>query len=385
MSIALFTLTSSLHRETSADARSEQFIRDIEGFLDEGFVFCGEDYRDYGRHDICVIYVRTGGTEGLFKALDLPGHIRLLTSGRSNSLAASMEILSYLRRQGRSGEILHGSAEDIASRLQAATDRNISTSPVIRPLPDIDLGGIRLGVIGSPSDWLISSDVDGRKLKERLNAELVDIPMAELLRRVTAPEDLRGFKGSEAIYNALKDIVTEYRLGGLTIRCFDLLDTVRNTGCLALARLNAEGIPSSCEGDVPALVTMAWLQKTRGCPGFQCNLSRVDGDKLLFAHCTVPLSMVSSYRYDTHFESGIGTAIKGELPTGNVEICKISPDLESYVAIPGRLLGNCSETCLCRTQVIVESPLAVDYVLHSPLANHHIISYPSANTIITLD
>lgn len=365
---ALFTLTSGLHSETPEDALSEPFIRDIEKALGESFDFHGDDFSGYGgdsgRTD--VIYVRTGGTEGLFKALDLPGHIRLLTSGQSNSLAASMEILAFLRRNGRSGEILHGTAGEIASRLHG--------SKLIRPLPHIDLGGIRLGVIGKPSDWLIASDVDAAGLKERLNAELVEIPMEELLRRLALPEeDMRGFKGSEAIYSALREIVSEYGLGGLTIRCFDLLDTVHNTGCLALARLNAEGIPASCEGDIPALVTMAWLQKTRGCPGFQCNLSRIDGNKLLFAHCTVPLSMVTSYRYDTHFESGIGTAIKGELPSGDVEICKISPDLKTYVAIPGRLLGNCSEPCLCRTQVIVESPPAVDYVLHSPLANHHVI------------
>lgn len=400
MSVALYTLTSTLHKEAAQNAADEPFIKEIEAALGERFLFCGEDYSTFGTHGIDIIYVRTGGTEGLFKALGLAGPsgkhcdfpsrtnsaFLLLTSGDSNSLAASMEILSWLRQQGLSGEILHGSAGYIASRIRSlsessnvskATASPESISPFVQPLPEIDFGGIRLGVIGRPSDWLISSDVDYAKAKSRLNAELVDIPMSELLSRLPSDGiDMRSFAGSEAIYNALLDIVRDYRLGGLTLRCFDLLDTIHNTGCLALARLNAQGITSSCEGDIPALLSMVYLQQTTGCPGFQCNLSRCSGDELLFAHCTVPLNMVTSYKYATHFESGIGTAIKGELPIGGVEIFKISPDLEHCVRIPGRILRNTSEPNLCRTQVVVSAPGAASYLLHSPLANHHILHLP---------
>lgn len=438
MTTALYTIASSLHAKSASCAASEPFVKAIEEALGESFEFCGDDFSDFGRHDADIIYVRTGGTEGIFKSLGLCGSggqrcFRLLTSGESNSLAASMEILAYLNSLGLHGEILHGSAVYIAGRIRAAADTPAGADDQVKQfisdMPETDLGGVRLGVIGAPSDWLIASGVDYAKAKTRLGVELVDIPMSELLRRLPVdcrkaqpadshgpsascdsggmlhgdaegnvpaecppassaaseprcrrPVDMRSFEGSAAIYDALHGIVSDFGLGGLTIRCFDLLDSVHNTGCLALARLNAEGIPSSCEGDIPALLSMVYLQKTRGCPGFQCNLSRIDGDELLFAHCTVPLSMVSSYAYATHFESGIGTAIKGEMPSGNVEIFKISPDLEHCVRIPGRLVRNCSEPALCRTQVIVSAPGAPSYLLRSPLANHHIISYvqPSA-------
>ena len=389
MATALYTLTSSLHSETAGEAISEPFIKSVERVLGESFEFHGDDFSDYGSHDADIIYVRTGGTEGIFKSLGLckpglqdNGCFRLLTSGRSNSLAASMEILAYLEQMGLKGEILHGSAEHIAGRIKSAAD-GLSDSGVtpwqkfISNLPVTDLGGVRLGVIGAPSDWLIASGVDYAKARARIGVELIDIPMSELLGRLPAAKeiDMRSFEGSEAIYEALRGIVRDFGLGGLTIRCFDLLDTVHNTGCLALARLNAEGIPSSCEGDIPALISMVWLQKTRKCPGFQCNLSRIDGDNLLFAHCTVPLSMVSSFSYTSHFESGIGTAIKGVMPEGDIEIFKISPDLEQCVRIPGRVIRNCSEPDLCRTQIVVHAPGAAGYLLSSPLANHHIISY----------
>jgi len=376
MGTALFTLTSSLHRETAEDVSKEKFITDIEAVTGEKFLVCGNDFSSYGTHEREVIYVRTGGTEGIFKSLGIKGNVRLLTSGQSNSLAASMEILSFLRQNGQSGEIIHGSTGYIASRLRNSPSGFQGSTPFVHPLAHTDLGGVRLGVIGKPSDWLISSEVCYRGAKERLNAELVDIPMEELLSRLDFPEDeMRSFKGSERIYDALREIIAKYGLGGITLRCFDLLDTVHNTGCLALARLNAEGIPSSCEGDIPALLSMVYLQKKKGCPGFQCNLSRINGDALLFAHCTIPLTMVRSYRYSTHFESGMGTAIKGELEEKEVEIFKISPDLQSYVSIPGKIIGNSSEENLCRTQVLVEAKGSAEYFLQSPLANHHIVSY----------
>jgi len=375
MPISLYSLTSALHSETAKSPAEEPFIKEIEKEIGEPFIF-QDDFSNYGNSESNIIYIRTGGTEGLFKALFLKGHIKLLASAQSNSLAASMEILSYLRQQGQSGEILHGTPKEIARAINNQERETEACKSFIHPLSPKSLGGIRLGVIGKPSDWLISSDVDYEKARRLFDVDLVDIRIDELVALVKSRcTDLKSFKGSEAIYDSLKMLVGKYQLNGLTIRCFDLLDSLHNTGCLALARLNAEGIPSSCEGDIPALISMVWLQKEKGCPGFQCNLSKIEGDNLLMAHCTVPLQMVQSFRYMTHFESGIGTAIKGELKSGKVEIFKISPDLEHYVSIPGTITGNESEPNLCRTQITVNAPGAAAYFLHETLANHHIVSY----------
>ena len=371
MSIALFSITSSLHRGLP-NPQDEDFIKEIGQALGENFDFL-EDFATYDEVDEKIIYVRTGGSEETFRKLGLKGKIRLLTSGKENSLAAAMEILSYINLNGGRGEILHGSADYIASRIRGEADEG--EGPVMTmPLPPTDLGGKRVGVIGEPSDWLISSGVDYAKAEDRLNVKMVDIPIEELIRGVKGHDcDLRSFKGSEAVYEELKLIADKYSLDALTLRCFELLDRIGNTGCLALARLNAEGITSSCEGDIPTLFTMMIAKEITGCPGFQCNLSRISGDEFLFAHCTVPLSMVKSYTYDTHFESGIGTAIKAELPLEEITIAKLSPDLESIAVIPGRILRNQSEANLCRTQIVVEAAGAKDYFLRHSFANHHVI------------
>lgn len=359
------TLTSFLHSEVAQNAAQEPFIQDIEALV-------GSIPED-------IIYVRTGGTEGLFKEryfadgrLSIPEPVRLLTSGKSNSLAASMEILSFLRRNGLRGEILHGSPEYIAERILHPGQEISGDSLIASVHPGRILEGERLGVVGKPSDWLISSDVDFAKAKEVLGLELVDIPM-EVFLAIEKEQPATAINGSMRIYAALRSIIVKHGLDGLTLRCFDLLTAVHNTGCMGLALLNSEGFTATCEGDVPAMISMALARKVCGCPGFQANLSQINGDDLLFAHCTVPLSMTRSWVYDTHFESGIGVAVHGEIPEGPVTIFKLSPDLDRAFIFEGEIVANDYQQNLCRTQIHVNAPGAAPYFLTSSIGNHHII------------
>ena len=388
--VGLYTLTSGLHNEVIPDASEEGFIKDIVAAGAE-FDFCGEDFSRYGSHDAELIYVRTGGTENAFKAVfpQLAGPVRLLTSGASNSLAASMEILSFLRQQGREGEVLHGSAAYIAERIAA-----LSRAARARRR----LQGSRAGVIGRPSDWLIASDPDREAVRDRLGIELVDIPMEELVTEIRlglceAPSGfpLKGVKHSfnpkvtqktfdDAlyIYGAVKRLIDRYDLSAVTVRCFDLLSAVGNTGCLALALLNSEGVPAGCEGDIPTMLTMCVANALFDVPGFMANPSRMDPStgEMVFAHCTVPFSMLKDYSYDTHFESGIGVAVKGELPEGPVTLFKMSPGLDRCFAAEAGLIKNLSEKHLCRTQVLLrldDRTLCRDYFLKDPIGNHHVI------------
>ena len=165
----------------------------------------------------------------------------------------------------------------------------------------------------------------------------------------------------------------------MTLRCFDLLTAVENTGCLALALLNAEGIPAGCEGDVPTLVTMAVGYALTGHCGFQCNPSRIDPQtgELLLAHCTIPMDMIRSYSFNTHFESGIGIAIHGEMPEGDATIFKLSGDLSRNFVCKANLTGNPYEKSLCRTQITMKvdqaKAICQDYFLTSPIGNHHVV------------
>lgn len=382
--IAVYTITSGLHDEASVSKLSDEFLKQV--FPERDFVFRGADFSDFGTHTLDLIYVRTGGAEGIFKAL-LPEMLArgteryyLLTSGKSNSLAASLEILSYLRQQGLKGEVLHGSDTYVARRIQVlATVQEARTR----------LKDMRIGVVGQPSDWLIASQADPIALLDKLGVRMEEVPMEELLVEIgradgapapadeeMAPEVRKAYPGAVQIYRALKVLVERHRLDAFTLRCFDLLTTVGNTGCLALSCFNSEDVPASCEGDVPALLSMMIAHALTGVSGFQANPAQIDVEtgRILFAHCTIPFNMVENWQFDTHFESGIGVGIHGIFPEGPVTVFKVSGDLQRHFVAEGELIGNQYEPNLCRTQVILQlRPEDARYFLTDPIGNHHII------------
>ncbi|MCI7241892.1 MAG: hypothetical protein MR550_05060 [Bacilli bacterium] len=254
---------------------------------------------------------------------------------------------------------------------------------------------VKLGVIGAPSDWLISCKVDYNLLKSKFNIELLDISTKELEdnynllieKEIVIPSKLLDTKYSEEellkaykLYLAIKKIIAKYDLKGFTIRCFDLLSSLKTTSCLALALLNDEGIIGTCEGDIPALVSMYLVRFILNKPSFQANPSEINTNtnKIILAHCTLPLSITTSYKLTTHYESKIGIGIKGELiENKKIFIFRISSSLDKYVLIKGKIIENLNKDTLCRTQIRIklDNKNDINYFLTNPLGNHHIVVY----------
>lgn len=387
MNISIYTITSELHDKVAINQATKEFL----GALDFEYDFKDSDYSTYGDADLNLIYVRTGGTEGVFKKIQpllmerSSRPFYLLTSGKSNSLAASMEILSYLNMNKLKGEIIHGDAAYISTRVKELAQVESARKKLF---------GMRLGVIGAPSDWLISSIASPVAVKQKLGIEIVNIAIDEvvdaynaiadtpsdcatLAEKATTKATKEAVPGAVKLYYALKEVATQHRLNGFTIRCFDLLGVVRNTSCYALARLNADGIVAGCEGDIPTLLTMMITKAVTGVSGFQANPSRIDPKtgEMLVAHCTIPLNMVTRYELDTHFESGIGIGIRGYMTEGPVTIFKVSGDLSRHFTAEATLERSLAEPNLCRTQQVLQltKPEQATYFLTAPIGNHHVI------------
>ena len=385
MGIAIYTLTSPLHNELSVKSLTEGFLSKI----NLPFTFKGEDFSDYGKEELNLIFVRTGGTENIFKQkeemiLSAAKHpVYLLASETSNSLPASLEILSYLTQRGVKGEIIHGTASLITSKIEKLFKIQSALNKISR---------CRAAVIGKPSDWLISSGVNREIVKDKLGLEIEEITIAEVEEayRKIEEENLcpseceysnkeaeKYFPGAVKIYRAIKKVVLEHKADAFTIRCFDLLSSLKNTGCWALAKLNSEGVVAGCEGDIPAMLSMIISRAVSGVSGFQANPSRIDSEsgEILFAHCTVPLNMVKRYQLDTHFESGIGVGIRGFMEEGDVTLFKVAADVSRCFAAEGKLLGCQSHPNLCRTQMLIKLDNKEDcnYFFREPIGNHHII------------
>lgn len=348
-----------------------------------GISFTKGNIEEVEKENIAIIYVSSGGTAGYFKKAlpSLSKQIVIITSGSDNSLSASMEMMTYLENVGKTSKLIHGNKEEVTKKL----DHILRAVNVKK-----ELNGLRLGLFGKPSDWLISVDVDLDLLKEKFGVKVIDISMDELLEEINKKSyienastttlknmdfDKNEVEGALEIYGAFSRLVEKYELDGFSVRCFDLLTNVRNSGCLGLALLNQEGIYSGCEGDLPSLISMAILGKISNKPVFQCNPSRVDNEKddIVFAHCTLPLNLPENYKLDTHFESGMGVAIAGDIPSGAATIFKTTGMLDRHFISSATIEKSLHETNLCRSQILVHADEGSDKFFNTPVGNHYLI------------
>ena len=375
MKINIYPIVSSLHQKDRINNETKELLKELERLSNHTYQIV--DIDDFYNADLSLILIQSGGSEQLFlkQFKKLNGPYYLLTYGHNNSLAASLEILSYLKDHNLNGEVLHGSNEYIAKRIEEL----VSNSKVVK---------YRYGVIGKPSDWLIASNINYEDAIANLSVQLVYIPIDEVVKYYKQSKltftneanlgfDEKELYKAERLHAALKTIKEKYMLDGLTIRCFSLLNKLKTTACLSLSLFNKDNIVATCEGDIATMLTMHITNKLFKQPGFQANPSRIDtlNSKMVLAHCTLPLSMCDSYSANTHFESGIGVAIKGELKEEKITIFKLAKNLKDYYVTTGTILRNLNESNLCRSQIEIKVDDNIQYFLNRPYGNHHIIIY----------
>ncbi|MCQ2319605.1 MAG: hypothetical protein MJZ90_11925 [Bacteroidales bacterium] len=356
------------------------------------------------KHD--TFLVATGGVEGLFvKLLEnefVAKNVTLIADGRNNSLAASMEILTYLNEKGGNGKIIHGTNEEIVADLlgpqQIKSDKKLVSNVNAENVKSSRLIEFnRIAIFGEPSDWLIASGVDREFVKEKFNVDFVNVDIERLVARVQLIDDEmvellakdyedsgisfgeanhRDLLNSLKLYLAISQICHEENCTCLTIRCFDIVKQLKATSCLALAMLNDEGIDASCEGDLQSLLTMIMARRIAWQPAFMANPSGMSKENgtTTFAHCTIPMSMCRKYGFRSHFESGLGIAIAGEIPVNQrYTIFKWGGRrLERFFVEEVDAVEKPYSEHLCRTQITFKF-YKPEYMLNRPIGNHHII------------
>ena len=392
MKVGMYSLFSPIHDEDAISQTLEQFVKDlsknieVEEINDE--ILSSDKKEEY---DLITVFVKTGGTENIFKEIfdKLEGPVILVATSLHNSLAASMEILSWVKSQDRRGKILHGKPTEIAKEMENLIK--------IKETKD-KLANSRLGLIGEPSDWLIDSHIDKQAVQDRWGLEVIEIPIQEVLDEyhniheeraqnlineftdkatsIEEPSENDLMKAAK-VYFALKNIVNRYDLNSLTIRCFDLVTELETTGCLALSLLNNEGIVAGCEGDIPATVSMMITYYLTGNIPFMANpvSLNIKNNKVKFAHCTVATKSVNNYIIRSHFETGIGVGIQGEIKKGNITVFKLGGKKLDHIAFQNaQLINNLNSEFACRTQVLLDfDGDDISYFLKNPIGNHHIL------------
>ncbi|KYK32871.1 MAG: hypothetical protein AYK18_15345 [Theionarchaea archaeon DG-70] len=268
---------------------------------------------------VVLVLVCTGGTEQfIVEAARINPEVILLAHEKQNSLPAALEAREKLKVMDIHSKIIFGLDDASLAELESA----IQIFEVVQTLRTS-----RIGIFGFPSPWLINLPHFSRA--EHLGTTFVHIDLSQVVREVSQTVSGIEFeadriectkddvKRAVTLYQALKNIVEREKLHALGIKCFDLIELLNTTGCLAVSLLNDAGIPAGCEADMPATVTMYIVQLLTGTPPFMGNLCSVSENEIFLAHCTIATQLTETVVLKPHFESGAGVSIQGTLPKGS--------------------------------------------------------------------
>jgi L-fucose isomerase-like protein len=162
---------------------------------------------------------------------------------------------------------------------------------------------LRVGYVGGPCPIMCSMAVDEYALR-RLGTTVVNLPIEEFyaaakevddaavarawqqvrasVGRVTAAE-ADGLR-STRYHLAARWLVEQHGLQALSLNCFPHL---KSQVCLAVSKLNDEGVAAACEGDLHSTILMHLLQQLAGRPAFNGDWLRMcpATNEALFSHC----------------------------------------------------------------------------------------------------
>lgn len=337
------------------------------------------DFKDV---DVIVLYPLTGGTENPLKEFAYYRKpIILFGDPFNNSIAAAIELREYFRDR-----LIPATLVKTFDELKAA----ILGYEDMREIVDRFLG-FRLGLIGRTSIWLIN---------EKFELPYVHISLKKFYEYYESTTEAEGWKAVEEIiakakeikepqredlvkagriYVALKKIIEDYNLDGFAIGCFEMLNKLKATPCLALAMLNAEGIPAACEGELNSLLGMMLIRKFFDKPAFMGNIADYGESHIILTHCTAPL--ISDYILRSHFESGKGVGVAVGLPKGKASLLKIRG--RKAVVAGVEVVEQERSEHRCRTQMKLKIEEAKDFI-DGTLGNHHLLAYVDSEELADL-
>jgi len=324
-----------------------------------------------------VLFFLSGGTEQIAKRMVKPDRFYLLIgSQHNNAYASATEVKAYLNNKIIPSILLDEEAEET----QGVLNDYVAIKSALQ-----NLKGKKLGLIGEVSDWLISSKIPSTILLDTFGIELEVIPWKELTHYSeyeASDSFLNTFSNQSNIdinptgkvNELLKHVIKSKNLDAITVECFPLVQKNRVTACLPLAKFNNDGIPAGCEGDLTAITGMMLCKELIGKVPWIANINKVSNDVTMFSHCTIAPNMVSDFTVQTHFETGLGTAIQGKFKEDKITVFRFNEDLTTAFIASADVIGRPRSHSACRTQIEVKlTQNDVELLKENPLGNHHLI------------
>lgn len=358
---------SSDNQNTALKKRSDQILND----------FFKEASYHWNEKEGQLLFIASGGSEQNAVRLTKEfNNITLLCHRENNSYAATVEIAAYLRDQGKRASIIDVFAPNSWQEFLMLQKVNQALE---------SLSNQKAALIGEVSDWLIISDMEDQLIKEKLGIEIKRLPwsfIGEHHQKKVSDDFLMHFEGHDLgqltetakVYSLLEDVIKQNGLSAISVECFSMVIRDQVTACLPLAVFNAQNLVAACEGDICSMIGKMMIRAISGSIPWQANVADINTDKILLAHCTAPLSSLKSFDITTHFETGVGTAIRGKFKKEEVGVFRINSKLDKYMLLEGEITATPDHDFACRTQIELSTTQEQTQLLkNKSLGNHHLI------------
>ena len=253
--------------------------------------------------DVLLICIATWSEDhhllDLLSYIDKPVILRAFPARDTGSLCCAHQIGAVFTDIGKGYEFVYGDADNVECALKTKT---IATAYALANC----MGKVRMGALGGRVKGMTEIAYDEFSIKQKLGARIVNLDEKEMTEKVAAITDAQAEKlleekrdmlcgckvlsshesmlESMKFYGAMKQLVEEYDLQALSVKCYT---TYMGKVCLGYSILAEEGVVASCEGDVTNALTMKLLYELSEKPVNNTDLLYLDEEKntILFAHC----------------------------------------------------------------------------------------------------
>jgi L-fucose isomerase-like protein len=307
---------------------------------------------------------------------------------------------SNIRRLGKTFAYMVGSVT--ADRVGQAVE-SLKVAALVR-----QLRRARFGVVGYPCPGMMDVGVDEADLQKALGVTTVHLDLDALLKAYQAASGAEASEiakrliaetggireGTEAsladnlrLYVGMKELVEKNKLDAYCVRCWpELRDQHKITICATHALLARDGVPNSCEVDLPALVTTYVLSRLAGASAFNFDVTGYleDEGAIQFGHCGAADPALAGDPKNAllrvHMRTGTGATVEFPFKEGTVTLAKLVRPINGRMkmfAARGRVLpvsgGVRGSVAAVRPEPSAEAFL--DSMMRTPVEHHIALVY----------
>ncbi|HDJ83619.1 MAG TPA: hypothetical protein ENG44_01310, partial [Desulfurococcaceae archaeon] len=170
-------LASPIHDKSTVEEIASTYFKVLKNNIADleykGLITDSVKINKLKNYDIIIALVATGGSEQLIiNTAFLKKPVILIAHSSMNSLPALLEAKPIVDRvNSKSWALFPLSSQDLEEKIGRIVN-GIEKA--------ISLKGLRLGLIGGISSWLVYSRVDPWLVKEKLGIEIIEVPLDEV-------------------------------------------------------------------------------------------------------------------------------------------------------------------------------------------------------------